>query len=381
MTVSALWYRDFGPPETVLRLEQRALPPLAPGRLRIRMLAAPVNPSDLIPITGAYRHRVVPPLVAGYEGVGRVIDAPENPDWVGRRVLPLRAGGTWQTVVDCTPDWLVPVPDAVDDMTAARAYINPLAALLMLKRFPVRGRRVVLTAARSGCARLLAAWARDDGALAVTGSFAMRRGRARRPVLRLSIARIWTASTGWRPRRISSSMLWAGRLAAGCWRGFTPAATFVTYGLLSGGPCRSGRRRRIRCASMCAISSTGWRRRSGRTGSGRSGRATRAFICRRPSPLPLPTGVRRWRSSRSAAVAASRCWSFRMTRERQRVTGGFGAPRSAMAMPPSTSSRATMWKVCNASPMNSTDSSVPKIGMALMKRPARLAPISSTPRT
>ena len=159
MMVSALWYRAFGTPEAVLRMERHALSPLLPGKLRVRMLAAPINPSDLIPMTGAYRHRVVPPLVAGYEGVGRVIAAPDFPDWVGRRVLPLRASGTWQTVLDCTPDWLVPVPDEIDDVTAARAYINPLAALLMLQRFPVAGRRIVLSAARSGCARLLAATA------------------------------------------------------------------------------------------------------------------------------------------------------------------------------------------------------------------------------
>ncbi|MCM2294253.1 hypothetical protein NAC44_18150 [Allorhizobium sp. BGMRC 0089] len=37
--------------------------------MRVRMLASGINPSDLIPITGAYGHRITPPMMAGYEGV------------------------------------------------------------------------------------------------------------------------------------------------------------------------------------------------------------------------------------------------------------------------------------------------------------------------
>lgn len=38
---------------------------------------------------------------------------------------------------------------------AARAYINPLTALLVLRRWPVAGQNIVLTAAGSSCASLL----------------------------------------------------------------------------------------------------------------------------------------------------------------------------------------------------------------------------------
>lgn len=61
----ALWYRRFGEPETVLQSETAPLGALAPGHLRVRMLFSPVNASDLIPITGAYRHRTPLPAVAG----------------------------------------------------------------------------------------------------------------------------------------------------------------------------------------------------------------------------------------------------------------------------------------------------------------------------
>lgn len=52
---------------------------------------------------------------------------------------------------------------------AARAYINPLAAQMMLTRYPPRGKQVLLTAAGSDCAILLGQWARQAGAEAVYG--------------------------------------------------------------------------------------------------------------------------------------------------------------------------------------------------------------------
>lgn len=163
----ALMYRQFGEPESVLLPETSPCGPAEPGQLRVQMRYSPVNASDLIPITGAYRHRTPLPAVAGYEGVGVVIDGPT--ELMGKRVLPLRGQGTWQQVVDCPADLAIGVPDFIDSLLAARAYINPLAALLMLKLYPPQGKRVLLTAAGSDCALLLGQWALSAGAETVYG--------------------------------------------------------------------------------------------------------------------------------------------------------------------------------------------------------------------
>ncbi|PTM35856.1 alcohol dehydrogenase [Enterobacter cloacae] len=166
----ALWYRRFGEPDSVLQPETAPLGELAPGHLRVQMLFSPVNASDLIPITGAYRHRTPLPAVAGYEGVGIVTQAPAPfTGLVGKRVLPLRGQGTWQRYVDCPAEYTIPVPDNIDSRLAARAYINPLAAQMMLAHYPPQGKRVLLTAAGSDCAILLGQWARQKGAQAVYG--------------------------------------------------------------------------------------------------------------------------------------------------------------------------------------------------------------------
>lgn len=99
------------------------------------MLYAPINPSDLIPVTGAYRHLITLPSLLGYEGVGRVVEIADSRDanLLGKRVLPLRGEGTWQRFVTCTREQLILVPDGLADVTAAQAYINPLTALVLCK--------------------------------------------------------------------------------------------------------------------------------------------------------------------------------------------------------------------------------------------------------
>jgi len=95
----ALTYRTFGNPLETLNMEAAEVPELSANKLRVSMLCAPVNPSDLIPIHGAYSHRIALPAVAGYEGVGRVMEAPQAyASLIGKRVLPLRGEGTWQTL-------------------------------------------------------------------------------------------------------------------------------------------------------------------------------------------------------------------------------------------------------------------------------------------
>lgn len=233
----ALWFRDFGNPLDVLRLEENSLPPLADKRIRVRMIAAPINPSDLIPVTGAYAHRVRPPLVCGYEGVGIVIEGQgEGTSLIGRRVLPLRGAGTWQTHVDCDPAWAVPVPDDIRDALAARAYINPMATFLMLKTHDPRGKRILLSAAGSTCAALLAQWALDGGASDVTGIYRSETHLPELKALNLTPVSCDDVATIAAAARRADLVFDAvgGDLGSLILRHVPKQARFVSYGLLSG---------------------------------------------------------------------------------------------------------------------------------------------------
>ncbi|MGQ7261968.1 zinc-dependent alcohol dehydrogenase family protein [Vreelandella sp. V005] len=233
----ALTYRSFGKPLETLNMETAEVPPRGEGKLRVKMLCAPVNPSDLIPISGAYSHRITLPAVAGYEGVGRVIDATKQyASLIGKRVLPLRGEGTWQTVLDCDAALAIPVPDTIPDAVAARAYINPLAALTMLGNWPVEGKRVLLSGAGSNCADYLGAWAYQNGAREVIGIYRSESRVARLEQLGIKPVSIQDAPQISYVARESDIVFDAlgGPMAAKIWQLMALGTSFIAYGLLTG---------------------------------------------------------------------------------------------------------------------------------------------------
>jgi NADPH:quinone reductase-like Zn-dependent oxidoreductase len=129
----SLRYTEFGNPLEVLELAQRIDVPLYHNEIVVRMILSPINPSDLIPIRGAYKHRIQLPAIPGYEGVGVVeeIGSSVPTSLVGKRVLPLRGEGTWQQYVKTKANFAVRVPEVVDDETASQIYINPVTAWLI----------------------------------------------------------------------------------------------------------------------------------------------------------------------------------------------------------------------------------------------------------
>ncbi len=133
----------------------------------VRMVASPINPSDLIPITGAYSHRIALPDIPGYEGVGIIEEVGHavSQEWIGKRVLPLRGEGTWQEVVTAPADWVVPVPDEIDDETAAQLYINPVTAWIICTEVLRLGQGdvLVVNACGSAIGRLFAQLAKVIG--------------------------------------------------------------------------------------------------------------------------------------------------------------------------------------------------------------------------
>lgn len=148
----------FGPPEQTLAYSPATKPVPDRGDVLVRMRASAINPSDLIPVTGAYRYRTILPFVPGYDGFGAVaeIGPGVDPAMLGRRVLPLGSAGNWSTWKVLPAEWCVNVPDDITDEQAALAYINPLTARLMVQVLsPAPGDRIGITAAGSTIGRML----------------------------------------------------------------------------------------------------------------------------------------------------------------------------------------------------------------------------------
>ena len=116
----AICHHEFGQPLDVLRLEnvQQAEPQI--GEVRVRLLAATINPSDYGMIGGSYGRLRELPAVAGREGVG-VVEA------IGRGVTSVGVGarvrfpeaGTWQETACMAADDVLLVPADVSIEQAA----------------------------------------------------------------------------------------------------------------------------------------------------------------------------------------------------------------------------------------------------------------------
>jgi NADPH:quinone reductase-like Zn-dependent oxidoreductase len=128
-------FDEFGDPSRVLRLDEGPLPDPPRGCVRVRMLAAPINPSDLMLIRGGYSIRPELPATPGLEGVG-VVEAAGGGLlgrlMVGRRVaLPGPLTGTWAEFALAPSNRVIPVPAKLSDAAASTFFINPATALIL----------------------------------------------------------------------------------------------------------------------------------------------------------------------------------------------------------------------------------------------------------
>ncbi|XP_020579742.1 probable trans-2-enoyl-CoA reductase, mitochondrial [Phalaenopsis equestris] len=134
----ALVYEQHGSPDQVLRMVD--LPPveIKENDVCVRMMASPINPSDINRMEGVYPVRPEVPAVAGYEGVGEVhsLGSAVSNLAVGDWVIPSPPSfGTWQTYIVKEESAWHKVSKDIPMEYAATITVNPLTALCMLENF------------------------------------------------------------------------------------------------------------------------------------------------------------------------------------------------------------------------------------------------------
>ncbi|XP_062857151.1 enoyl-[acyl-carrier-protein] reductase, mitochondrial [Trichomycterus rosablanca] len=135
---SALVYEEHTTELDTIRMKQLVLPSLNKRGVRVKMLAAPVNPADINMVQGTYPILCSLPAVGGNEGVGEVLEVGSDVNDVkqGDWVVPVDAGfGTWRTEVVCDHTDLLTIPKDLSLLGAATIYVNPCTAYRMLHDF------------------------------------------------------------------------------------------------------------------------------------------------------------------------------------------------------------------------------------------------------
>lgn len=190
-TMHALRFHEFGKPNEVLRHEELELPPLPEGAVRLKILAAPVNPADLNFVEGTYGVKPELPAVPGIEGCGEVVESRSPGFAPGDRAIPLRRAGSWSSHVQMPAEHLFKLPAGLDPRQAAMLKVNPATAWRLLTGFgtPEPGSWIVQNAANSAVGRCVIAAARELGVRTMN---LVRRPELREPLLALGADEVVT---------------------------------------------------------------------------------------------------------------------------------------------------------------------------------------------
>mgnify|MGYP000234337741 CR=1 FL=1 len=154
-------------PQDVITCEEFETPPLSAGQVLLEVLAAPINPSDVLTLTGQYGMLPPLPAVGGNEGVGRVAQLGDGVTniAVGQRVLLPVGMGTWTTHLVADASTLMPLPSIGDVKQLSMLVVNPPTAALLLSEFVTLepGEWVIQNAANSAVGSYLIQLAKRRG--------------------------------------------------------------------------------------------------------------------------------------------------------------------------------------------------------------------------
>tara|TARA_R110000868_G_scaffold104509_6_gene287688 strand:+ start:2932 stop:3903 length:972 start_codon:yes stop_codon:yes gene_type:complete len=167
MTKAILVHQTGGP--EVLSFEDHAVAAPGAGQVALRQTAIGLNFIDTYQRAGLYPVQL--PFVAGNEAVGVVTALGDGvTDFkIGDRVAYQGLVGAYAQERLVTADRLVPIPDAVDDQTAAAILLKGLTAYyLLFKTWAVaRGETILWHAAAGGTGLIATQWAKALGATVI----------------------------------------------------------------------------------------------------------------------------------------------------------------------------------------------------------------------
>jgi NADPH:quinone reductase-like Zn-dependent oxidoreductase len=167
--MKAVVFDRFGEPGEVLRVRDVPMPEPGPGQVRVRMIASPVNPSDLLVVRGRYGVLPTPPATPGFEGVGVVDKA--GPGLMGKlaqgkRVTVINsAGGNWAEYAVIPALRARPVPSDLPDEQVASFFVNPGTVLAMVRHVleVPRGEWLLQAAAGSALGKMIIRYCKNEG--------------------------------------------------------------------------------------------------------------------------------------------------------------------------------------------------------------------------
>lgn len=144
------------------------------GEILVKVMAAPLNPSDMYMLKGFYDEgecfKITYPIVPGWEGSGVVVKSGGGfMGWklLGKRISFVRKnegaaknemhlGGCYQQYIVTDPLACIVLPDDMPFTIGSMHFVNPLTAMGLVQRVKDNGSQAAIqTAAASQCGRMV----------------------------------------------------------------------------------------------------------------------------------------------------------------------------------------------------------------------------------
>lgn len=162
--MQTLYFEEKGEAEKVLKLGEKNIADLLDNELRIKVLASPINPADLMFIEKQYRVEPGFPQVAGFEGVGTITENGGDENFPIDSIVAFRHKNIWAESVNIPKDKIILLPKDASIEKAAQLSLNPLTAWALLEESNAKENEwIILSAGNSAVSKLIIQLAKNKG--------------------------------------------------------------------------------------------------------------------------------------------------------------------------------------------------------------------------
>lgn len=141
-------------PGQPLELREVPVPRPKSGEVLVRLVASPINPSDLSMLKGAYGLGWPYPLIPGLEGAGHVVASGGGLMArlaVGRAVACVaNTQGLWAEYAVMPAARVIPLPEGVPLGAGAMSFVNPMTAIALVSTARRSGHKIAISTAAGG---------------------------------------------------------------------------------------------------------------------------------------------------------------------------------------------------------------------------------------
>lgn len=154
--MQTIYFNNIGDPKEVLEIGNIMNLEPNENEVRIKVLASPINPADILFVNGVYRIKPILPQIAGLEGVGIVDKVGKNVSIPLKSLVSFRYKGAWAEYTIIPLEKIIKLPKDFPIEKASQFSLNPVTAYGLLDESKAHaGDWILLTAGNSAISKMI----------------------------------------------------------------------------------------------------------------------------------------------------------------------------------------------------------------------------------